>query len=218
MDWGTLAILGIAAYLIGALPTGLVVGMYHGKDLREHGSGKTGATNVSRVIGRRAALLVFVLDAIKGAVPVLIARWALHGNPDTEAIAIALTALAALVGHIWSIWIRLFTGAWGGGRGVATGIGTMLAVNPIPALFGLAVGVPLIIITRYVSLGSIVGVAAGSLLMVLFVVFDRSLSPWLAVYAVLNGALVVGIHYDNIQRLLNGTERKLTARERPPGT
>ena len=136
MDWGMLAILVVAAYAIGALPSGLVIGFVHGKDLREHGSGKTGATNVSRVIGRRAAILVFVLDVLKGALPVGLARLATANNSDIEVIAIGLTACAALIGHIWSLWIRLFTGKWGGGRGVATAIGTMLVVNPWVALIG----------------------------------------------------------------------------------
>ncbi|HMA36761.1 MAG TPA: glycerol-3-phosphate 1-O-acyltransferase PlsY [Chloroflexia bacterium] len=209
MDLAKLGVLILAAYLVGALPNGLVIGFIHGKDLRQYGSGKTGATNVSRVIGRRAALLVFVLDALKGALPVLLARLIGWNDPNTEAIAIGCTACAALIGHIWSIWIRIFTGAWGGGRGVATGIGTMLVVNPWVALVGLGIGIPVIIITRYVSLGSIVGIGAGSLLMVVLVVLQH-LSPWLAIYAVVAGGLVVVIHHDNIERLRNGTERKLT--------
>ena len=208
MESWQLAILVVVAYLIGALPSGLMLGRAHGVDLRQHGSGKTGATNVSRVIGRRAALVVFVADALKGALPVLLARLLVQDS-NSQAIAIGLTACAALVGHIWSLWIRLFTGSWGGGRGVATGIGTMLAVNPIPALFGLAIGVPIMIATRYVSLGSIIGIIAGSLLMVALVALN-GWSPWLAVYAVVAGGLVVVIHRDNIERLLKGTERKLT--------
>lgn len=213
MDLVKLGILVIAAYLIGALPNGLIIGKIHGVDLRQHGSGKIGATNVNRVVGRRAALLVFVLDAIKGAIPVLAARLAGWHDPNQEAVAIGCTACAALVGHIWSLWIRLFTGTWGGGRGVATGIGTMIMVNPWVALFGALVGIPIIAVSRYVSLGSILGIAAGCVLMVILVVL-QSLSPWLAVYAVVAGGLIIVIHYDNIQRLLKGTERKLTLGKR----
>lgn len=213
MESWQLVLLIVLAYAIGALPNGLIMARAHGVDLSRHGSGKTGATNVSRVIGRRAALAVFVADALKGAVPVLLARLLAH-DPNSEAIAVGLTACAALIGHIWSLWIRLLTGAWGGGRGVATGIGTMLAVNPIPALFGLAIGVPIMIATRYVSLGSIIGIIAGALLMVALVVLNRW-SPWLAVYAVVAGGLVVVIHRDNIERLLNGTERKLSFKSKP---
>jgi glycerol-3-phosphate acyltransferase PlsY len=215
MDLWVLAILILAAYLIGALPSGMVIGALHGVDLRQHGSGKTGATNVSRVIGRRAALLVFVLDALKGALPVLIARLIDWHDPNIEAIAIGCTAVAALLGHVWSIWIRLFTGTWGGGRGVATAIGTMVAVNPWVALFGLLIGVPIIAISRYVSLGSILGVTAGSLLMVVLVFLQR-LSPWLAVYALAAGGLVVVLHHDNIERLLKGTERKFSLKPGQP--
>ncbi len=148
MDFTKLAILTVLAYLIGAIPTGLIIGKLKGVDLREHGSGKTGATNVSRLVGRRAALLVFVLDAAKGALPVAIARlvgWG--GNADAEAVAIGCTACAALAGHIWSVWIRIWAGKWGGGRGVSTAVGTMLMVNPLTALFGLAVAVPVILIS-----------------------------------------------------------------------
>jgi glycerol-3-phosphate acyltransferase PlsY len=215
MDLVKLVILVVAAYLIGAIPNGLIIGAIHGVDLRQHGSGKIGATNVNRVVGRRAALLVFVLDAVKGALPVLIAR--LIGWPDanTEAIAIGITAIAALAGHIWSLWIRVFTGSWGGGRGVATGIGTMFMVNPLVALFGLVVGVIVIVISRYVSLGSILGIIAGCLLMVILA-FLNQFSPWLVVYALACGTLIIVIHHDNIERLLKGTERKLTWGPRPP--
>ena len=208
MDFVKLVILILAAYLIGAVPNGLIIGRMHGVDLRQHGSGKIGATNVNRVVGRRAALVVLLLDALKGALAVLLARLAGWPDPNAEAIAIACTAVAALTGHIWSVWIRAFTGRWGGGRGVATGIGTMLIVNPFVVLFGLVVAIPVILIWRYVSLGSILGIVAGSTLMVLLVVLQR-LSPWLAVYAVVAGAYIIVIHYDNIQRLLTGTERKL---------
>ncbi len=208
MDLVKLGILILAAYLIGAVPNGLIIGKMHGVDLRQHGSGKIGATNVNRVVGRRAALVVLLLDALKGTLAVLLARLAGWPDPNAEAIAIGCTAVAALTGHIWSVWIRVFTGRWGGGRGVATGIGTMLIVNPFVVLFGLVVAIPVILIWRYVSLGSILGIVAGCALMVLLVVLQR-LSPWLAVYAVVAGAYIIIIHYDNIQRLLTGTERKL---------
>jgi glycerol-3-phosphate acyltransferase PlsY len=217
METWLLIILVPVAYLIGALPSGLIMGRAHGVDLRQHGSGKIGATNVSRVVGRRAAHVVFVADAVKGALPVLLARFISWHDPNNEAIAMGLTGMAALIGHIWSIWIRIFTGSWGGGRGVATGIGTMLAVNPIPALFGLAIGVPIMALTRYVSLGSIIGIIAGSILMVILVMIN-GWSAWLAIYAVVAGGLVIIIHRDNIERLMNGTERKLGAKintERP---
>lgn len=214
MDLGRLAILTLVAYLVGALPTGLIIGKLHGVDLRQHGSGKIGATNVNRVVGRRAALVVFILDGLKGMVPVLLARLFMDGDADRQALAIACTACAALLGHIWSLWIRMFTGSWGGGRGVATAIGTMLVVNPWVSLFGLAIGIPLMIRTGYVSLGSIVGIASGGVLMLVLVVLDR-LSPWLAVYALVCGSLVIILHYDNIQRLLAGTERKSTLSRAP---
>jgi acyl phosphate:glycerol-3-phosphate acyltransferase len=208
MQWLELILLVVGAYLLGSIPNGLVIGLSRGRDLREHGSGKTGATNMLRVVGRRAAAVVFLLDLAKGAIPVIIAR--LIAWPDDAWLGIAMgsTAAAAVVGHIWSIWIRLFTGKWGGGRGVATVFGAMLFVHPLAALAGLLVGIGVIAVWRYVSLGSITGVGFGSLVLLLFVVLQQ-IPLWFLPWGIVCGLLVVAVHYDNIQRLLKGTERKI---------
>jgi glycerol-3-phosphate acyltransferase PlsY len=211
MQWLELILLMVVAYLLGSIPNGLVIGLSRGRDLRDHGSGKTGATNTLRVVGRRAAAMVFVLDVAKGAIPVLIARVLPWPDDTWVGIAMGSAAVAAIIGHIWSVWIRLFTGKWGGGRGVATIFGAMLLVFPLAAVIGLLVGIGVIVVSRYVSLGSIVGVGAGILVLLLFVVLQQiplGFLPW----GVAGGLLVVAVHHDNIQRLLKGTERKIGGR------
>jgi len=211
MDWVMLGLLIVGSYLLGAIPWGLIVSLRLGRDLRDHGSGKTGATNTLRVIGRRAAAVVFILDAAKGIFPVLVAR-ALPWPDDTWlGVAMGCAAVAAIVGHCWSIWIRLFSGKWGGGRGVATAVGVMIMVHPLAALIGFIVGIGVILIWRYVSLGSIVGISVG-LLSVAVLAFTRQIPLWFFPWAVAAGLLVVVLHRDNIQRLLKGTERKLGQR------
>ena len=211
MQWLELFLLIVLAYLLGSIPNGLLIGLSRGRDLREHGSGKTGATNTLRVIGRRAAAVVFVLDVAKGAIPILIARFIPWPDDTWVGIAMGSAAAAAIIGHIWSIWIRLFTGKWGGGRGVATIFGAMLFVHPVAAVVGLLVGIGVIAISRYVSLGSIVGVSAGIVVLLLFVALQQiplGFLPW----GIACGLLVVIVHRDNIQRLLKGTERKIGSR------
>jgi len=139
MEWLKLFSVMLVAYLLGSFPSGLIIGLRLGRDLREHGSGKTGATNALRSIGRRAAIIIFLLDMGKGMLAVLIARLVPWPNDTWASIAMGGAAAAAIVGHIWSIWIRLFTGKWAGGRGVATVFGAMLAVHPLAAVIGMIV-------------------------------------------------------------------------------
>jgi glycerol-3-phosphate acyltransferase PlsY len=211
MEWLKLFSVILAAYLLGSFPSGLVIGLRLGRDLREHGSGKTGATNALRAIGRRAAALIFLLDMSKGMAAVLIARLLPWPDETWASVAMGTAAAAAIVGHIWSIWIRLFTGKWGGGRGVATVFGAMLVVSPLASMIGLIVGIVVIAVSRYVSLGSILGITTGLLVCVVLVAFGQiplGFLPW----ALVCGALVVIVHHDNIQRLLRGTERKFGQR------
>ena len=213
--------LGIAvlAYLIGALPIGGMVAGLKRIDIRQHGSGKLGTTNVLRTIGRRAAVLVLVGDFLKGSLAVWVGRllaqsfapnahisW-FDDSLSVLTIASVVAALAAIAGHVWSIYMRLWTGQWSGGRGVATALGAMLVFNPWITLVAVAVGIPTIIISRYVSLGSILGAVAGGLGIVLAVVLGYM--PVLSLLFVSIAAFVIIAHRDNIERLLNGSERKL---------
>ena len=142
----TRIIIPIVAYLLGSIPFGyLIVRGKSGADIRETGSGGTGATNVSRRAGKAAGVLTLLLDAAKGCVAVLIAK--AFGGDDW---VIAMAAIAALVGHIFPVWL-----GFRGGKGVATGVGIFLVLAPLALLCAGVVFVAIVFLTRYVSLGSI---------------------------------------------------------------
>jgi glycerol-3-phosphate acyltransferase PlsY len=186
-------------YLLGSIPVGLVVGyLWLRRDIRELGSGKTGATNVLRTAGKLPAAVVVVGDIAKGAVPALVGRffW------DDAGVA-ALGAAAAIVGHIWPV----FAG-FRGGRGVAAAFGGILALTPFVSLAMLAFAAFVVLITRYVSVMSIVVTAvAGVIIVVLSLV---GVEPMMfAVYAIIAVALIEYMHIPNMRRLLAGTEPRI---------
>jgi glycerol-3-phosphate acyltransferase PlsY len=195
------------AYLVGAVPWGLLIGKWiGGVDVRSTGSGNTGSSNVLRSAGVKPAILVLILDVAKGTVSVLAAR-ALADASDLTALQTSYlevsAATAALVGHNWPIYLK-----FKGGKGVATGLGGALALFPIGGVVALIVAVSLMKITRYISLGSIIGVPLGGLSLVLF----GFLGEFSAVYGIYGGAasiIIVGRHRANIVRLLAGTEARL---------
>jgi glycerol-3-phosphate acyltransferase PlsY len=203
MEWQQAAVAAVVGYLLGSIPTGMVVArVYRNVDLTAHGSGRTGATNVLRTLGRGAAAIAFAGDFLKGMLAVLLVRVAFgDNNLWLELIA----AVAAVIGHSYSVFI-----GFKGGRGVVTGMGATMVVAPVLMLIALAIGVLLVAITRYVSLGSVVGAAAGGLLMCGLAVVTGD--PSWAVWGVLVGGFIVVAHKDNIERLLAGTERKLGER------
>ncbi len=180
----------------------VVARVYRNVDLTAHGSGRTGATNVLRTLGRGAAAVAFGGDFLKGALAVAAVKFVIA--PENAWIEM-LAAAAAVVGHTYSVFI-----GFKGGRGVVTGFGASLVAAPVPILIAFAAGIILIALTRYVSLGSVVGAALGALLMcgVAFIYSD----PAWALWGVLVGGFIVLAHKDNIQRLLAGTERKLGER------
>jgi acyl phosphate:glycerol-3-phosphate acyltransferase len=191
----------LAGYLIGAFPSGVVVGRLAGADPRASGSGRTGTTNALRSLGMRWAAAVAVLDLGKGIVAVL------AGNAiGPEPWAGALAAVAAVIGHVWSVFI-----GFRGGRGVATGGGAMLMLAPLAALVGVVELVAIVTATRLVSLGSI----SASITVVLVTGALYALGwvgPEALVAATLIAVVVVLAHADNIGRLLSGTERRLGER------
>jgi glycerol-3-phosphate acyltransferase PlsY len=187
-------------YLIGSLPTGLTVGkIVAGIDVRTVGSHRTGATNVQRSLGTRAALAVFLLDFAKGLLPVVAVR-ALTGNDYVAAAA----GLAAVVGHVWPVF-----GDFRGGRGGATAAGVVAPFAIWALLFATLCMALVVALTRYVSLGSIV---ASMLTAVLVALLLGHLAPDAdagLLAALLAGSLVLAKHADNLHRLLQGTEHKL---------
>ncbi len=191
----TRIIIPIVAYLLGSIPFGyLIVRGKSGADIRETGSGGTGATNVSRRAGKAAGVLTLLLDAAKGCVAVVIAK-AVSGDDWV----IAAAAIAALVGHIFPVWL-----GFRGGKGVATGVGIFLVLAPIPLLCAGVVFVAIVLLTRYVSLGS---VTAAILIPVL--VWVQSDSQPLLTAAIVGSVLIVFAHRGNIQRLAAGTESRI---------
>ena len=213
----------LLSYMIGALPVGAMVAATQKVDIAKHGSGKMGTTNVLRTVGRRAAGLVLLGDVLKGVIAVLIVkllaplfitgdgRFELFGfSVSVLTIASLLATAGAVLGHVMSLYLRVVYGKWHGGRGVATAIGALLVVNPVVILVAAAVGIPAILISRYVSLGSILGALAGSVAVILLVVLGQM--DVLSLLFVVVGGFIVVAHRDNIQRLLNGTERKLGER------
>lgn len=198
MLWAFL-VCGVIGYGVGSVPTGLIVGrVVRGIDIRQYGSGKTGATNVMRTIGARWGVVALLGDLAKGVVPVLMARL-ISDEPYVQTVA----GLAAAVGHDFPV----FAG-FSGGRGVATSYGAALAMSPLPAAALLPVAIGVVAATRIMSLMS-VGLAP--VLAAVFVVLAATgYHSWAyAVYAVIAAAMVVVLHRENIERLIAGTEPRI---------
>ncbi|MFQ5827380.1 MAG: glycerol-3-phosphate 1-O-acyltransferase PlsY [Dehalococcoidia bacterium] len=189
----------LLAYLLGAIPFGVIIGrLFGGVDIREYGSGKMGATNVMRTAGICPGIVVFLTDLAKAVGAVLLARLIL----GTEVAAVG-AALAAIAGHDWPVYLK-----FRGGRGVTTSLGGLLALSWPLALLAFGLGVVVIALFRYVSLGSMVG-SVGLALIVLVLVALGWPHVELLVYTALVAAAIVIQHRDNIARLRAGQERKL---------
>jgi acyl phosphate:glycerol-3-phosphate acyltransferase len=193
------------AYLIGSIPFGyLIVRAVTGGDVRQTGSGGTGATNVSRRAGKIAGVVTLLLDALKGTMAVLVTRSLSAGMSDTGWL-LAAAAIAVIVGHIFPLWL-----GFRGGKGVATGVGVFLALAPIALAFAAVLFVIIVWFTRYISLGSIVGAATIPLFIWVENEFIRPVGDWLPlmVAAVCAALLIVFAHRGNIARLMDGTESR----------
>jgi glycerol-3-phosphate acyltransferase PlsY len=174
--------------------------MFANVDIREYGSGSMGMTNVLRTAGARAAIGVLLLDVGKGVVAVVIARLAFDSR-GAEAAA----ALAVLFGHSWPVFI-----GFRGGRSTASGWGGLLILSPVAGLIATLIGLSLIALTRYMSVGSIFSASLGSLALVVLAMTGIFETPQVyAWYGIVGGTLIVLRHKENILRLLNGTERKI---------
>jgi acyl phosphate:glycerol-3-phosphate acyltransferase len=186
----------IAAYLLGSVPTGLLLGKVCGVDIRTTGSGNIGATNVYRTLGRKVGVLTLLGDCLKGLIPVLAARWL--GLPD---IWVAATGFAAFFGHVYTVFL-----GFKGGKGVATALGVFLGTSPLALLFAVVVFAIVIGKWRYVSLASIAAAAAMPLIVA---GFDRR--PLIILMTLLIAGLVIWKHRENIGRLKAGTENRFRA-------
>ena len=206
----------IAAYFIGAIPSGLIIGKCHGIDIRKEGSCNTGATNVTRCVGKKAGVFCFFCDFLKGAVPVLIARYIAPGVPWAEIACFA----AAVLGHMFPVYLK-----FKGGKGIATAAGGAFAIAPLPLLIALALWGIVFELSRYVSLASIVAAVALPLsALVLRLTVDPVTAPWylrvktvtVIAFAVI-GALAIFRHRSNIKRLIDGTESRFEKKKPQSG-
>ena len=186
-------------YLLGSFPSGYLAGIIaKGIDIRSLGSGSTGATNVLRHIGKRAAISVFLLDVFKGVISILLAKYFLLN--DSWQVAIGLSTL---IGHIWPVWLN-----WRGGKAVATGLGIFLGLSWQVGLATLGVFILMITLFRIVSLASVS--AAIALPFIMFISFKTSsISLPFLVISLLAMTLVIWRHRENILRLMKGKEPKI---------
>jgi glycerol-3-phosphate acyltransferase PlsY len=204
----------VIAYLLGSIPFGLIVGkLKSGIDIREYGSGKTGATNLMRVAGTRLGILTIVLDVVKAGGAVMLAAVIIDGSRGSFAIggvtvywqhvARVVAGLAAVAGHNWPIFAK-----FKGGRGVTAYFGTLFAIYPPAGIFGAQVVAIAALRSRHMSRGSILGALAAWCLMVPLTIL-YSFPPIYLAYGLVVIALLVYQHHDNIKRLRQGTERRL---------
>ena len=211
--YGLLLIVG--AYLLGAIPFGLLIGLARGVDIRQHGSRNIGATNAGRVLGRRWGYLCLILDVLKGFVPTLAASFVLVAKPVNAGMLLQWISVgvAAVLGHTFPIYLR-----FRGGKGVATTVGVALGVFPY---YTVAMGVALLLYalvrftTGLVSAGSLTIAVAFPAAFFVYVALDDGMSfavCWpLAAVAILLGVLIIARHRGNIVRLIRGQELKLNA-------
>lgn len=185
-----------AAYLLGSIPTGLLLGKAYGIDVRQEGSGNIGATNLYRTLGRKVGVITLLGDCLKGLVPVLVARAC-----GLNAEQVAWVGLAAFCGHVFSVFLR-----FKGGKGVATALGVFLALSPLAVAIAMAVFALLVLKWRYISLGSISAAA----IMPLAVSLLGGNRVMLLVTALIALTVIVK-HRENIKRLVAGTESRFKA-------
>ena len=189
-------LLVIFAYLLGSVPTGYILGSLAGVDVRKAGSGNVGATNVTRVVGKRYGIFTLVADIAKGFIPVVIAL-----NLGLTSTATAFVGIAAFLGHLYPVFLR-----FQGGKGVATALGVFLGLAPWATLVLMVIFVLVILTTRVVSLSSMVAAASAPIAFWLL-----SYSPTLMGTSFFIALMIVLRHRGNIQRLLSGTEPRVNA-------
>lgn len=206
----------IASYLIGSIPIGYLIARRKAKiDITTHGSGRTGATNVLRTLGRKMAALVAFMDMLKGVAAVWLAgvvighEFVLIGDYHLGLLMVqVMAALAAVAGHIFPIFNH-----FRGGRGVATFFGGFIALYPLAAIFGGEVFIISLGLTGFASLGSIAGVTGAYAIMIPLSLMSGLPVEYL-IYAMVGAVIIIIMHRDNIQRLIAGKERKISEKAR----
>lgn len=192
-------LLGVVSYLLGSISSAVWISKkYYGIDIREHGSGNAGATNMLRVLGRKAAIPVFIIDFLKGYVSVIVAHFTDLEGDHLFILKLSLALLAAL-GHMYPLYSK-----FKGGKGVATIAGAMLGVSPIPLLLSLLVFLIVLLFSKYVSLGSML---AGTVFPIFILLYEGI--SWQFYFGLVVMSLLIYTHRKNIKRIYYGTESKI---------
>lgn len=195
-----LIIVCVLAYLIGSIPTGyIVVKLLKNEDIRTIGSGSTGATNVKRVLGKGWFFAVMIMDALKGAMPVLLAIYFSKLNGDFYSIAPTLAGASVLIGHSKSLFL-----GFKGGKSVASGVGTILALSPLVGLVVALIWAVITYLSRYVSAGSII-----ALFLSPFLMFFTGKPLTYVIYCTIGALYIIYLHRENVSRLIKGEENKV---------
>ncbi|MCB1092589.1 MAG: glycerol-3-phosphate 1-O-acyltransferase PlsY, partial [Verrucomicrobiae bacterium] len=189
------------AYVVGATPFGFLAGKVKGIDIRQHGSGNIGATNVLRTLGKPIGITVLLLDVLKGLLPVLLAKWA--AGPDGSVVAIA-AAIAAILGHNYTFWL-----GFKGGKGIATSAGAIAPLIPIPLAVALAGWILSFAVTRYVSIASLVAAISLPITGAILMLKPGNWDVPLFIFTLFPAIMATSRHRTNIQRLLKGEESRL---------
>lgn len=208
----------LISYLLGSIPTSIILSkVFGGIDIREHGSGNAGGTNVVRVLGWKIGIFVMIIDVLKGTVATAWVSQMQLINSNTVSIfdpfmLSVICGIAAIIGHVWTIFAK-----FRGGKGVATGMGMMIALSPTDILVGVIIFIIIVSITKYVSVGSMFGVA--SIVLSIFIrknIFNAEIqgSEILLWSTSLISLFIIFTHRANIKRLLSGTENKFSFKKK----
>ena len=190
--WEALAFIG--SYILGSIPFGYVVGKVKGHDIRKEGSGNIGSTNVFRVVGKKEGIFVFILDFLKGCLPVLYFT-------DISVLAGILALLGAIAGHMTTPFLK-----FKGGKGVATGFGGVIALMPLPAVLAFGIWVMLVAISRRVSIGSL---GAAISLPIFYFYIENPMIKIVLYFSILIAVLVIITHRKNIKKLIRKEEEPI---------
>ncbi|MFQ5963906.1 MAG: glycerol-3-phosphate 1-O-acyltransferase PlsY [Candidatus Scalinduaceae bacterium] len=197
----------VISYLIGSIPFGYIIAITKGIDIREHGSGNIGATNVSRILGRKYGILIFVLDLIKGfmvvfLIPVFVSD--IKFPTTSDSLLVVLCGACAIFGHVFPLYLK-----FKGGKAVATSVGVFLWLSPVPVAMALCVWVITMLVSRYVSAGSIMGTLAfvGGIIGFENDPFGNGI--YLTTISITAAILIILRHITNIKRIIEGTETKV---------
>ena len=201
----------VSAYFFGAIPSGVIIGrLWRGVDIRSYGSGGSGATNVNRTLGPRAGAVVLASDITKGLLVTGVARYLV----EADAWLIASAGAVTVLGHMFPVYIQ-----FRGGKGVAAGLGALAIISPFSAVIALS-GVIIAVLSKYVSLGSVIGTSLSLGALIVFSTFEVTIfgwdhDRWDLLFAIPVSILIIWSHQSNIGRLVKGDESKLENKAAP---